>query len=154
MPTATRFEITQDVINELIAKRKEESLQVYDAAKNLVTEIEIENEQQDDNVEVNCNNGNGNGNGNDNPNGTEYVIGLTRLFEKMDTVFHISNCPPRYQVKYASCILLDGALTWWNSHKRTVGVDASYTMMWKVLMKLMTKVYCPRNEIKKMEAEL
>ncbi|GKB06887.1 putative reverse transcriptase domain-containing protein [Tanacetum coccineum] len=101
MPTATRFEITQDVINELIAKRKEESLQVYDAAKNLVTEIEIENEQQDDNVEVNCNNGN---------------------------------------VKYASCTLLDGALTWWNSHKRTVGVDAAYAMTWKALMKLMTEM--------------
>ncbi|GJS28435.1 hypothetical protein Tco_0489055 [Tanacetum coccineum] len=29
----------------------------------------------------------------------EGVVGLTRWFEKMETVFHISNCPPKYQVK-------------------------------------------------------
>ncbi|GKE17542.1 putative reverse transcriptase domain-containing protein [Tanacetum coccineum] len=57
----------------------------------------------------------------------------------METVFHISNFLPKYQVKYASCTLLDGALTWWNSHKRTVGVDVAYAMMWKALMKLMTE---------------
>nr|GFB08311.1 hypothetical protein [Tanacetum cinerariifolium] len=68
MPTATRSRITQDAINEPIAKRMEESLQAYDAAKNLITETEIENEQQDDNLKVNGNNGNGNGNGNGNPN--------------------------------------------------------------------------------------
>ncbi|GJT51285.1 hypothetical protein Tco_0977442 [Tanacetum coccineum] len=32
--------------------------------------------------------------------------------EKMETVFHISNCPEKYQVKYATCTLLDSALTW------------------------------------------
>ncbi|GKE88301.1 reverse transcriptase domain-containing protein, partial [Tanacetum coccineum] len=50
--------------------------------------------------------------------GTKGVVGLTRWFEKMETVFHISNCPERE------------------------------------LMKLMTGVYCPRNEIQKMESEL
>ncbi|GJU37831.1 hypothetical protein Tco_1186185 [Tanacetum coccineum] len=48
----------------------------------------------------------------------------------------------------------DSALTWWNSHKRTIGVDAAYAMKWARLMKLMTEVYCPRNEIQKMETEL
>ncbi|GJW05557.1 putative reverse transcriptase domain-containing protein [Tanacetum coccineum] len=33
----------------------------------------------------------------------------------------------------------DGALTWWNSHKRTIGVDAAYAITWKALMKLMTE---------------
>ncbi|GJS10115.1 hypothetical protein Tco_0366911 [Tanacetum coccineum] len=46
------------------------------------------------------------------------------------------------------------ALTWWNSHKRTIGVDAAYAMNWVGLMRLMTKVYCPRNEIQKMETGL
>nr|GEW73325.1 putative reverse transcriptase domain-containing protein [Tanacetum cinerariifolium] len=46
-------------------------------------------------------------------NGTEGVVGLTRWFEKMETVFHISNYPEKYQAE---------------------------------LMKLMTEVYCPRNE--------
>ncbi|GJT18595.1 reverse transcriptase domain-containing protein, partial [Tanacetum coccineum] len=72
----------------------------------------------------------------------------------METVFHISNCPERYQVKYATYTLLDSALTWWNSHKRTIGTDASYALSWKELMKLMTEVYCPINEIQKMETEL
>ncbi|GKC21722.1 hypothetical protein Tco_1023872 [Tanacetum coccineum] len=39
--------------------------------------------------------------------GTEGVVGLTRWFEKMETVFNISNCPSKYQVKYASCTLQD-----------------------------------------------
>ncbi|GJU36283.1 putative reverse transcriptase domain-containing protein [Tanacetum coccineum] len=102
---------------------------------------------------VNGNNGNGNVNGNGNPSvknegvvpvtqectyqdfvkcqplnfkGTEGVVGLTRWFEKMKK----------------------------NSHKRTVRVDAAYAMTWKALMKLMIEVYCPWNEIQKMETEL
>ncbi|GKD31609.1 putative reverse transcriptase domain-containing protein [Tanacetum coccineum] len=72
----------------------------------------------------------------------------------IETVFHISNCLKVYQVKYATCTLLDSALTWWNSHKRAVGVDDAFAMTWKDLMKFMTEVYCPRNEIQKMETEL
>ncbi|GJZ32954.1 putative reverse transcriptase domain-containing protein, partial [Tanacetum coccineum] len=87
-------------------------------------------------------------------NGTEGVVGLTRWFEKMEMVFHISSCPDKYQVKYASCTLLNNALTWWNSHKRTIGIEAAYAMSWAELMKLMTKVYCPRNEVQKMETEM
>ncbi|GKA53616.1 putative reverse transcriptase domain-containing protein [Tanacetum coccineum] len=85
---------------------------------------------------------------------TEGAVGLTSWFEKMETVFNISNCPPKYRVKYATCTLQDSALTWWNSHKRTIGVDAAYAMNWAGLMRLMTEVYCPRNEIQKMETEL
>ncbi|GKB47847.1 putative reverse transcriptase domain-containing protein [Tanacetum coccineum] len=86
--------------------------------------------------------------------GTEGVVGLIRWFEKMETVFHISNCPEKYQVKYATCILLNNVLTWWNSHKRTIRAEAAFAMSWRELMKLMAKVYCPRNEIQKMESEL
>ncbi|GJV33183.1 reverse transcriptase domain-containing protein [Tanacetum coccineum] len=83
--------------------------------------------------------------------GTEGVVGLIRWSEKMETVFHISNCPERYQVKYATCTLLDMSLTWWNSHKRTIGTDAAYALSWR---ELMTEVYCPRNKIQRMETEL
>ncbi|GJU24541.1 putative reverse transcriptase domain-containing protein [Tanacetum coccineum] len=38
------------------------------------------------------------------------------------------------------------ALTWWNSYKRTIRVEAAYDMSWAELMKLMTEVYCPRNK--------
>ncbi|GKC73084.1 hypothetical protein Tco_1118967, partial [Tanacetum coccineum] len=57
----------------------------------------------------------------------------------METVFNISNCPSKYQVKYATCTLQDSALTWWNSHKRTIGVDAAYAMKWVGLIKLLTE---------------
>ncbi|GJV83004.1 reverse transcriptase domain-containing protein [Tanacetum coccineum] len=87
-------------------------------------------------------------------NGTKGVVGLTCWFEKMEIVFHISNCLEKYQVKYASCTLLNSALTWWNSHKRMIGNKAAYAMSWAELMKLMTEVYCLRNEIQKMEIEL
>ncbi|GKA90590.1 putative reverse transcriptase domain-containing protein [Tanacetum coccineum] len=86
--------------------------------------------------------------------GTEGVVGLIRWFEKMVTFFHISNCPEKYQVKYATCTLLNSALTWWNSHKRTIGTDAAFAMSWRELMKLMAKVYCPKTEIPKMESKL
>nr|GEY69042.1 hypothetical protein [Tanacetum cinerariifolium] len=77
---------------------------------------------------------------------TKGVVGLTHWFEIMETVFNISNCLPKYQVKYATCTLQNSALTWWNSHKRTIGVDAAYAMKWAGLMKFMTEVYCLRNE--------
>ncbi|GKE35115.1 putative reverse transcriptase domain-containing protein, partial [Tanacetum coccineum] len=86
--------------------------------------------------------------------GTEGVVGLIRWSKKMETVFHISNYPKRYQVKYATCTLLNSALTWWNSHKRIIRTDASYALSWRELLKLMTEVYCLRNEIQKMETEL
>ncbi|GKB36863.1 putative reverse transcriptase domain-containing protein [Tanacetum coccineum] len=53
----------------------------------------------------------------------------------METMFNISNYPSKYQVKYATCTLQDSALTWWNSHKRTIGVDAAYAMKWAGLMR-------------------
>nr|GEV32295.1 retrotransposon protein, putative, Ty3-gypsy subclass [Tanacetum cinerariifolium] len=41
-----------------------------------------------------------------------------------------------------------------NKNGRTIGADAAFSMSWRELMKLMTEVYCPRNEIKKIESEL
>ncbi|GJQ98069.1 hypothetical protein Tco_0009208, partial [Tanacetum coccineum] len=66
--------------------------------------------------------------------GTEGVVSLARWFEKIESVFRISNCPSNSQVKFATCTLLDGALTWWNSHVQTIGIDESYEMSWKDLM--------------------
>nr|GFC66992.1 reverse transcriptase domain-containing protein [Tanacetum cinerariifolium] len=42
-----------------------------------------------------------------------------RWFERMETVFHISNCLAENQIKFATCTLLAGALTWWNYHEAT-----------------------------------
>nr|GEX83074.1 hypothetical protein [Tanacetum cinerariifolium] len=56
-------------------------------------------------------------------------------------------------VKFATCTLLDAALTWWNSQIRSLGPDA-YSMTWEVLKKKMTDKYRPQGEIKRLEIEL
>nr|GFC00904.1 reverse transcriptase domain-containing protein [Tanacetum cinerariifolium] len=58
------------------------------------------------------------------------------------------------QIKFATCTLLGSALTWWNSHVKTVGLDVAYAMTWTNLKKKMANKYCPRGEIKKLEVEL
>ncbi|GJV66024.1 putative reverse transcriptase domain-containing protein [Tanacetum coccineum] len=93
--------------------------------------------------EENQNNQNGNGNPNVNVGG---VVRIARECTYQDFM----KCQP-LNFKGTEA---DNALTWWNSHKRIIGIDAAFVMTWKVLMKLMTKVYCPRNEIQKMETEL
>nr|GEZ32405.1 putative reverse transcriptase domain-containing protein [Tanacetum cinerariifolium] len=64
------------------------------------------------------------------------------------------NCAVENQVKFATCTLHSIALTWWNTHVKTVGHEAAYGMPWKMLMKMMTDKYCPRSEIKNLEMEL
>nr|GEV49379.1 hypothetical protein [Tanacetum cinerariifolium] len=85
--------------------------------------------------------------------GNEGVVGLTRWIEKMESVFNLSGFPIENQVKFATCTLLDAALTWWNSQIKTLGLQA-YVMTWEVLKKKMMDKYCPQGELKKLEIEL
>ncbi|GJS67195.1 hypothetical protein Tco_0681759 [Tanacetum coccineum] len=152
-----RSGMTPEVIEELVNRHMEEALAAYEEAR-ATNALEAENHSQNSSDDDNGNGRNGNGeNGNPNENGrgdrpvarectyqdfmkcqpvnfkgTKGVVGLIRWFEKMETVFHISNCPEKYQVK----------------------ADAAFAMSWRELMKLMAEVYCPRNEIQKMEYEL
>ncbi|GJR71454.1 reverse transcriptase domain-containing protein [Tanacetum coccineum] len=86
--------------------------------------------------------------------GTEGAIGLTDWFEKMEFVFHISDCAESWQVKYATCTLQDEALTWWNSYVKTMNSEAAYSIGWKVLKEMLIEEYCPSHEIQNIEAEL
>ncbi|GJU52173.1 putative reverse transcriptase domain-containing protein [Tanacetum coccineum] len=86
--------------------------------------------------------------------GTEGFVELTQWFERMEIVFRISNCSVENQIKFSTCTLLAGALTWWNSHVMTVSHDVAYAITWADLRKKMTDKYCPKNEMKKLEAEL
>ncbi|GKA77365.1 hypothetical protein Tco_0783826 [Tanacetum coccineum] len=169
--TNTRSGKTSAAIEEMINQRVDATLEAHRVNRDL----ELGNGNGNGNGNENGNgngNGNGTGNGNnrgdnsdgnenrnvngrgDRPVARECVVGLIRWSEKIETVFYISNCPERYQVKYATCTLLDSALTWWNSHKRTIETDATYALSWIDLLKLMTEVYCRRNKIQKMETEL
>ncbi|GJT12910.1 hypothetical protein Tco_0859952 [Tanacetum coccineum] len=128
--TRSGASMTREEFEELVNRRVAEEMEAREAARIL----EPLNENVDEQEGKNGGNGNGGNRGNGNRgkgenrnghingnHGTKGVVGLTRWFEKMETVFNISNCPPKYQVE---------------------------------LMKLMTEVYCPRNEIQKMETEL
>ncbi|GKA44510.1 reverse transcriptase domain-containing protein, partial [Tanacetum coccineum] len=86
--------------------------------------------------------------------GTEGVVELTQWFERMETVFRISNCTVENQIKFATCTLLGSALTWWNAYVRIVGHDVAYAMTWTNLKKMMSNKYCPRGEIKKLKVEM
>nr|GEX46189.1 putative reverse transcriptase domain-containing protein [Tanacetum cinerariifolium] len=85
--------------------------------------------------------------------GNEGIVGLNRWIKKMEFVFNISGCGIENQVKFATCTLLDVALTWWNGQIWTLGPEA-YAMTKEVLKKKMTDKYCPQGELKKLEIEL
>ncbi|GKE94749.1 reverse transcriptase domain-containing protein [Tanacetum coccineum] len=173
--TNTRSGMTHAAIEEMINQRVNAALEAHQVNQNLALGNNNGNGNGNGNGDDNGNgngngnggdngngngngngdgngNGNGNGDGNGNHGGDNGDVNRSGWSDKVEeTVFHISNCPEKYQVKYATCTLLDSALTWWNSHKRTIRTDAAYSLSWG---ELMTEVYCPRNEIQKMETEL
>ncbi|GKB26328.1 hypothetical protein Tco_0865729 [Tanacetum coccineum] len=116
--------MTPEAIEELITQWVAEELAAHNANRNLGPIMESESENGDDNGNDNGegNGNNGNNNGNEGHGGTGGAVGLARWFEKIELVFRISICPPKYQVKYASCTLQHSALTWWNAYKRTINV--------------------------------
>ncbi|GJU38545.1 reverse transcriptase domain-containing protein [Tanacetum coccineum] len=87
--------------------------------------------------------------------GTEGVVELTQWFERMETVFRISNCPVKNQVKFSSCSYSSRCSNMVEFPMLlTVSHDVAYAMTWADLRKKMTDKYCPRNEMKKIEAKL
>nr|GEX71527.1 reverse transcriptase domain-containing protein [Tanacetum cinerariifolium] len=79
------------------------------------------------------------------------ILWLGKEYEILSNV--CIGCAIENQVKFATCTLLDAALTWWKSQIRYLGPDA-YSMTWEVLKKKITNKYCPQGEIKKLEIEL
>ncbi|KAK1427827.1 hypothetical protein QVD17_16523 [Tagetes erecta] len=85
--------------------------------------------------------------------GTEGATALLQWFESMENTFLNSECPENLKVRHATSALQKQALTWWNGEKRKRGVDAAMALSWDEVKELMTREYCPRNEVKKLEAE-
>ncbi|GJT58442.1 putative reverse transcriptase domain-containing protein [Tanacetum coccineum] len=78
--------------------------------------------------------------------GTEGVVGLNQWFERMETVFNISNCAVENQVKFATCTLHGVSLTWklemqiWEL--KVKGTDlASYTQCFQELAFLCGRMF-------------
>ncbi|GKB38390.1 hypothetical protein Tco_0883332 [Tanacetum coccineum] len=130
--------MTPEAIKELITHRVAEALANYEATR-AANNIEAESQSQNGSDSDNGNGGNGNGNhgdggnninGNPNKNGRG-SMSVARMYTYQDFV----KCQPLNKE------LKEFASTWWNSHKRTVGVDVAFSMTWRDLMKLMTKVF-------------
>ncbi|GJU13206.1 reverse transcriptase domain-containing protein, partial [Tanacetum coccineum] len=133
--TNTRSGMTPAAIEEMINRRVTKALETCEANRN----IGLGNGNDEGGNGNDNGNRNGGGNVNHNENDRDDRPVVRGWFEKMETVFHISNCPEKYQVKYATYTLLNSALTWWNSHKRTIGTNAAFAMSWRELMKLMAE---------------
>ncbi|XP_071727982.1 uncharacterized protein [Rutidosis leptorrhynchoides] len=86
--------------------------------------------------------------------GTEGPIGLTRWFEKLESIFHVSRARDEDKVNFASCTLKDSALTWWNNLVNSSGNNVAYNLTWDAFKERMITCYCPRGELKKLEIEL
>ncbi|GJV50505.1 putative reverse transcriptase domain-containing protein [Tanacetum coccineum] len=111
--------MTPKAIEKLSNRRVEEALAAYEVTR-AANALEAESQSQNGSDGDNGNGGNGNPNENNrgarsvarectcqnfmkcqplNFNGMEGVVRLIRWFEKMEIVFHIINCPEKYQVK-------------------------------------------------------
>ncbi|GJT81746.1 putative reverse transcriptase domain-containing protein [Tanacetum coccineum] len=179
--TNTRSGMTHAAIEEMINQRVNAALEAHQVNQNLALGNNNGNGNGNNNGNGNGNNNgngngnnNGNGNGNDNGDGNENGNGNGnnggdngdgnenpnvngrggRLVARECTYQDFMKCQPTSFKGTEGVVGLISALTWWNSHKRTIGTDAAYALSWRDLMKLMTKLYCLRNEIQKMETEL
>ena len=86
-------------------------------------------------------------------NGTEGAVGLLQWFEKLESVFRISECAEEDRVKYATGTLQGTALSWWIAHTNSVGLDTANDTPWEEVKEMLKNEYCPRNEIQKLETE-
>ena len=80
-------------------------------------------------------------------------MGLLRWIEKLESVFSIAECSDENRVKYATGTLEGPALTWWNTHVQTLGLDTANSIPWDNFTRMLHEEYCPRDEIRKLEEE-
>ncbi|GJX55585.1 hypothetical protein Tco_0285482 [Tanacetum coccineum] len=86
--------------------------------------------------------------------GTEGVMGLCQWFEKLESMFRISDCKERDKVKFTTTTLQGRASTWWNGRIASMGIDAANGTLRTEVRKLMTEEFCPRSVLQRLEQEL
>ncbi|GJT24765.1 putative reverse transcriptase domain-containing protein [Tanacetum coccineum] len=143
--TITRSGMTPEAIDELINGRVEEALAAHEAT-HAANALEAENQSQNGS---DGDNGNGSNRDGENGNGKNGNGGNGNLNENGRGDRPIAReCTYQDFMKYQP-LNFKGT-----KGVRTIGIEAAFAMSWRELMKLMTEVYCPRNEIQKMETEL
>ncbi|GJX38353.1 retrovirus-related pol polyprotein from transposon TNT 1-94 [Tanacetum coccineum] len=130
--TITLSGMTPKAIEELVNRHMEKALAAYEEAR-AANALEAENQSQNgdgdngnggDGDGGNGHGGNGNG-GNGNPN--ENVRG-DRPIARECTYQDFMKCQPLNFKGTEGVVRLISALTWWNSHKRTIGAEAAFAM--------------------------
>ncbi|GJV14872.1 putative reverse transcriptase domain-containing protein [Tanacetum coccineum] len=69
-------------------------------------------------------------------------------------VTFMNDCKERDKVKFATATLQGHALTWWNGRIASMGIDAANGTPWTEVRKWMTKEFCPRSVLQRLEQEL
>lgn len=83
--------------------------------------------------------------------GNRGVIDLTRWFENTESVFKIHLFPKESKVMFVACTFVDGALSWWNGHVKSLPLPMANCMSWKDLKNMMLEEYNLRGEVHKLE---
>ncbi|GKE72968.1 hypothetical protein Tco_1535009 [Tanacetum coccineum] len=150
----THSGMTSEAIKELVNRRVEEALAAYEATR-ATNALEAESQSQNGNDGDNGNGGEGNGGDGNGGNGNlnENNKGARHVAREC-TYQDFMKCQPLNFKGTEGVVGLISALTWWNSHKRTIRAETAFAMSWRELMKLMAEVYCQRNEIQKIESEM
>ncbi|GKB74245.1 putative reverse transcriptase domain-containing protein [Tanacetum coccineum] len=146
--TRSGASMTREEFEKLVTRRVAEEMEAREAARTLEPLNENGDEQEGENEENgnggNGGNGNGNGGNGENRNGGNGNHGMNyggfMPVARECTFQDFLKCKPQ---NFSGT---EGV--------RTIGVEAAYAMNWVEPIKLMTEVYCPRNEIQKMETEL
>nr|GEX17768.1 putative reverse transcriptase domain-containing protein [Tanacetum cinerariifolium] len=162
--TRTRASMTHEDVEELVTRQVAEEMEAHEAAINLEPLNKNGDEPKGKNGGGNEGNGNegnrnggnggnrngrngGNGDGENGENGNENrnrnhgmnyggFMPVTRECTFQDFL----KCKPHNFSRIEGVVgLTRCALTWWNSHKRTIGVDAAYAIKWDGIMNLMAK---------------
>nr|GEW62786.1 reverse transcriptase domain-containing protein [Tanacetum cinerariifolium] len=128
--TRSGASMTHEEVEELVSRRVAEEMAAREATRNLVTLNENGDEQEGENG-GNRNEGNeGNGNGGNGENGNHGINYGGFMPMARECIFQdFLKCKPHTFSR------TEGV----NSHKRTIGVDATYVMKWDGLMKLMNE---------------
>ncbi|GJU33269.1 hypothetical protein Tco_1176858 [Tanacetum coccineum] len=80
---------------------------------------------------------------------TQGAVGLTRWFERTESVFSRSRCAEENKVTFATGTLTDDALSWWNAYAQPMGIEQANQITWTELKRLLTNkfqeltVQCP-----------
>ena len=74
-------------------------------------------------------------------------MALSQWIEKLEAVFEIYPCLEGRKVKFAACTFSERALTWWNSHVKSLTLVVANSMGWENLKQMLMQEYYPRGEV-------